>query len=97
MAFLIEHIPTFLAVDKNIFQNAAKWILNQAGWVILAALVVLGLQAWMNGRLMALFGGIVVAGILYLFTSGKDGATGKVFLDQLSKAVQSIFSGPGGG
>jgi drug/metabolite transporter superfamily protein YnfA len=89
MAFLIEHIPTFLAVDKDLFKSASTWLLGQAGYVILAALVVLGLQAWMSGRLMALFGGIVVAGILYLFTQDP---TGK-FMNSLSQAIVKIFGG----
>ncbi|MCH5585091.1 hypothetical protein MK805_08920 [Shimazuella sp. AN120528] len=93
MLHIIEHIPTFLdgQVDKNLFQNAAQWILGQASWVIVAALVILGLRAWMNGSLMTLFGGIVVAGILFLFT-GTDGTAGKGMLNSLSKAVQSILS-----
>jgi drug/metabolite transporter superfamily protein YnfA len=85
---IIHHIPIYLAVDENLFQKASEWVLQQAGFVILAALVILGLQAWMNGRLMALFGGIVVAGILYLFTSDPSGG----LLKQLSTAIQNIFS-----
>lgn len=88
MSFLSAHMVAFLEI-QNLFQNTAAWILSQASWVILAALVVLGLQAWMNGRLMALFGGIVVAGILYVFTINGGN---KEFLDSLSKAIQGIFT-----
>lgn len=93
MTYLFTHIPTFLAIE-DLFQNAAKWILDQAAWVILAALVVLGLQAWMNGRLMALFGGIIVAGILLMFASG--GGNMK-FMQDISGAIETIFkTGTGG-
>ena len=84
---IMHHLSAFL-VDENLFKQASQWVLDQASFVILAALVILGLQAWMNGRLMALFGGIVVAGILYLFTLDKSGG----LLKQLSTAIQNIFS-----
>jgi hypothetical protein len=73
---------------NDAFQNAAQWILRQASWVILAALVILGLKAWMDGRLMSLFGGIVVAGILLLFANG--GGDLQV-LQSLSTAIKGIF------
>jgi hypothetical protein len=78
---------------ENMFANAANWILNQAGLVILAALVILGLRAWMNGQIMPLFGGIVVAGILYLFTLD----SGQTLLNNLATAIQTIFETGGGG
>jgi hypothetical protein len=101
MLDLIEHVPVFLVnppstgVDSDLFENSAKWILDQASWVILAALVILGLRAWMNGSLMTLFGGIVVAGILFLFTTGENGSGGHTLLDNLAGAVQKIFAGNG--
>lgn len=93
MLHLIEHLPVFLQgqVNENLFENSARWILDQASWVIVAALVILGLRAWMNGSLMTLFGGIVVAGILFLFT-GTDGDSGKTMLDNLSDAIQRVFN-----
>ena len=92
MLHLIEHVPVFLNYD-NIFANSAQWILRQASWVILAALIILGLRAWMNGSLMTLFGGIVVAGILFLFSGGVDGKGGEGILQGLSDAVKIIFAG----
>jgi drug/metabolite transporter superfamily protein YnfA len=88
MLIMMHHFLSTFLVDENLFKNASQWVLDQAGFVILAALVILGLQAWMNGRLMALFGGIVVAGILYLFTTDTNGG----LLKQLSTAIQNIFS-----
>lgn len=76
---------------STIFSNAASWLLNQASWVIVAALVILGLQAWMNGRIMALFGGLIVAGILILISTNSDPNTGIVH--DLSTAIQHIFDG----
>jgi hypothetical protein len=73
---------------SDAFQNAAQWILKQASWVILAALVILGLKAWMDGRLMSLFGGIVVAGILLLFANNGGDLT---LLKSLSEAIKGIF------
>lgn len=91
MLHFIEHVPVFLYYD--IFENSAQWILRQASWVVLAALIILGLRAWMNGSLMTLFGGIVVAGILFLFSGGVDGKGGEDILQGLSDAVQKIFRG----
>jgi hypothetical protein len=96
MLHLIDHLPVILQVNENLFENSARWILDQASWVIVAALVILGLRAWMNGSLMTLFGGIVVAGILFLFT-GTDGGSGQNMLNSLSQAIQGIFNYGGGG
>lgn len=95
MLHLVDHLPIFLQVNENLFENSARWILSQASWVIVAALVILGLRAWMNGSLMTLFGGIVVAGILFLFT-GTDGGSGQNMLNSLSQAIQDIFNYGGG-
>lgn len=82
---LMNFIPLAFS---DAFSNASKWILEQASWVILAALVILGLKAWMDGRLMSLFGGIVVAGILLLFANNGGDLT---LLKSLSEAIKGIF------
>lgn len=49
--------------------KVAQFILDQAAWIILAAITVLGLQAWMNGRIVSFLGGVVAAGAVYAATS----------------------------
>ncbi len=56
--------------EVSSLREFADWILSQSSTITLAALVILGLRAWMNGSLMTLFGGVVVAGIMFLFING---------------------------
>ena len=68
------------------FQHAAQWILEQAGWVIVAAVVVVGLISFFQRRFMALISTILVGGLLSVFAFG-----GESTMQSLSGVIRSIF------
>ncbi len=99
MTNLLVDLGTFLAGapttcnDSNIIcegfiEHSAKWIISQVQWLIIVAVVILGIQAWFKGTFMAFFGIAIVGAILYLFTTGDQ----KGFMNGLTNTIQGIFN-----
>lgn len=68
------------------FQHAAQWILQQAGWVIVAAVVVVGLIAFFQRRFMQMIATIIVGGLLSVFAFG-----GESTMQSLANTFRTIF------
>jgi hypothetical protein len=83
-------MTVFLDGMTDLFKNGASWIIDQAKWVIIAALVVIGIRAWINSNMMQVFGSIFIGAILFMFAIG-----GNSFMQNLSEALKKILTGSG--
>ncbi len=68
------------------FEHAAQWILQQAGYVIVAGVVVIGIISLLQRRITALIGSVLIGGILAMFCFGGTGT-----MQHLASIFQGVF------
>lgn len=79
---------TMIAFAANYAENAAKWGLDQAFWIVILITVIVAIGAWLRHATSAMVISVVVGGILAFFCKNPEKVT------EIGNALaQTIFGG----